>query len=264
MPDNIPVSCLMVTLPSRGRAAFVMRSIAAYCAQTHTSKELVIVQDAGDPEVKAELRSYVAGLGRGDIKVFEAPPGLTLGALRNLSRFHASGTVLCQWDDDDLFHAQRVEMQLAALLDSGKAAVGLQEVLHYFPANRAMYWTNWRHAPATIMPSTIMFRSDAPLVYPETGPEARLGEDSAVCEQLLAADALIPLPGMPQLSVYVSHGANTWDDGHHAMLANTFGISHGLIRRREGWLREQLALFDFGPGQITVRGPHEVAFTLDC
>ena len=223
----------------------------------------MIVLDAGCPQAKAELRSYVAGLGRDDIKVFEAPSDQTLGALRNLSMACASGTILCQWDDDDLYHAQRVERQLTALLESHKAAVGLQEVLQFFPVSRVMFWTNWRNAPATIMPSTIMFRADAPMTYPETGPESLRGEDSVVCAQLLAANALSPLAGMPQLSIYVSHGANTWDDGHHAMLANTFGISHGLIRRRESWLREQLAPFDFGPGPITVRGPSDVAFTLD-
>ncbi len=253
----------MVTLPSVERAAFVKRSIIAYCAQTHPCKELVIVLDAGCPDAKAEVRSIVSGLGRDDIKVFEAPSGQTLGALCNLSRACAYGSVLCQWDDDDFYHAERVERQLAALRESGKAAVGLQDVLQFFPAKSEMYWTNWRNAPPTIMPSTIMFRAEAPLCYPEAGPEARLGEDSAVCSQLLAADALYPLAGMPQLTIYNSHGANTWHNAHHAMLAEKLGISHGLIRRREGWLREQLASFDFGQGQISVRVPGGVAFTLD-
>lgn len=263
MPVSALVSCLMVTLPSARRVAYAKQSIAAYMAQTYHCKELVIVQDEGDPAAKADLQSHVAGLARDDIRLVEAAPGLSLGALRNLSRTQATGTFLCQWDDDDLHHPERVEQQLAALQASNMMAVGLEQVLQFFPMRRELYWTNWRNTPTTVLPGTIMFRAQAPFSYPETGPAAQRGEDSDVCHKLLALKALGRLDSAPQLSIYVNHGVNTWGNDHHAMLANTLGISHGLLRRRETWLRERLADIDFGPGAIAVRGPKGIAFTLD-
>ena len=64
MPNPSLVSCLMVTLPSPGRLAFVKRSIAAYCAQTHRPRELVVVLDQGPAEAKAAIAEHVRSLGR--------------------------------------------------------------------------------------------------------------------------------------------------------------------------------------------------------
>jgi glycosyltransferase involved in cell wall biosynthesis len=262
MADPILVSCLMVTLPSPRRLAFVERAIAAYAAQTHAPRELVIVLDQGPAEAKAAITDHVETLGRDDIRIVEARGALTLGALRNLSRASARGEVHCQWDDDDLHHPERVERQLAALVESGAQAVCLQEVMQFFTASRTLYWTNWRAAEPTVMPATLTCRADAPVRYPETGPRARLGEDSEVCDQLLRLDGLHRLADAPQLMVYVNHGANTWNDGFHQMLAERLGLSQGLLRRREARIREALAVFDFGPGPVEVRGPNGAAFTL--
>lgn len=262
MPDAALVSCLMVTLPSAGRLAFVKRSIAAYCAQTHAPRELVMVLDQGPAEARAAIAGHVASLGRDDIRIVAAPGPMTLGALRNLSRESARGVVHCQWDDDDLHHPERVERQLAALDEGGAEAVCLQEVMLYFAATRELYWTNWRAAEPTVMPATLMCRAAAPVRYPETGETARRGEDTAVCLQLLARGGLRPITDAPQLLVYVNHGANTWNDDFHRMLAERLGLSQGLLRRREARIREMLAGVDFGPGAVTVRGPNGAAFSL--
>ena len=71
------------------------------------------------------------------------------------------------------------------------------------------------------------------------------------------------MPGAPHLYVYVSHGANTWDASHHSMLARELSISQSLLRRREGQLREGVRPFEFGPGEVAVRGYNGVALTLD-
>jgi glycosyltransferase involved in cell wall biosynthesis len=262
MSDHPLVSCLMVTLPSAARLAFVKRSIAAYCAQTHAPRELVMVLDQGPRQAKAAISDHVASLGRDDIRIIEAQGPLTLGALRNLSRASASGQFHCQWDDDDLHHPRRVESQLAALTDSGAQAVCLQEVLMFFTASRELYWTNWRASEPTVMPATVMCRANAPVRYPESGPNARRGEDTDVCVQLLRLGALHPMADAPHLLVYVNHGANTWDDDFHHMLANRLGLSQGLLRRREARIREGLEALDFGAGAVTVRGPNGAAFTI--
>jgi glycosyltransferase involved in cell wall biosynthesis len=254
----------MVTLPSPRRLAFLKRSIAAYCAQTYARRELVIVLDQGTAEDKAAIIDHVATLGRDDVRIVESPRAMSLGALRNLSRASARGEVHCQWDDDDLHHPQRVELEFAALIACGAQAVCLQEVMLLLTASSELYWTNWRAAEPTVMPATLMCLATAPVRYPESGPHSRLGEDTDVALQLLRLGGLHPMTDASHLFVYVGHAANTWGTEFHPMLASRLGLSKGLLLRREARIRESLRAFDFGPGPVTVRGPNGVAFTLDA
>jgi glycosyltransferase involved in cell wall biosynthesis len=263
MPKDPLVSCLMVTLPSPPRRGFVERAIAAYCAQTYPHRELVVVLDDGPAEAKAAIAGHIAALGRDDIRLSEAPAGMTLGALRNLSWARARGAVLCQWDDDDLHHPERVERQLGALLASGTEALALSELMQFFSATRELYWTNWSAASVGVVPQALIIHADAAVRYAETGATARLGEDLDLCERLAARGQLSGMSGAPQLLVYVSHGANISSDEHHAMLARRLGLSRGLLQRREAWIREEMAVFDLGPGPVEVRGPNGTAFILD-
>jgi hypothetical protein len=67
---------------------------------------------------------------------------------------------------------------------------------------------------------------------------------------------------MPHLFLYVSHGSNSWDAGHHRMLASELAISRGLLKRRENEIREGLAPFDFGEGPVAIQGNNGLAFTI--
>ena len=256
------VSCLLVTLPVPQRLAYLKRSVAAYCRQTHRDAELVIVVDPGPAGARAAIVDHIAGLGRDDIRIVESPERRPLGALRNLSVASARGDFLCQWDDDDLHHPQRVERQRSALIESGKQAVLLEEVMQFFPRSRKLYCINWRATEDKGNPGTLMCKRSAPIRYPETGSEARRGEDSAVVRQLQHQDGVHILKGAPHLYVYVSHGDNTFPDDHHRMLAAELSISQALLRRREAHLRDGLRPFDFGPGEVTVEGYNGTAFTI--
>jgi glycosyltransferase involved in cell wall biosynthesis len=261
--DEPLISCLMVTLPVHDRFARLKHSIAGYLAQTHGRRELVVVLDAGTlGTTAAAIKGHVATLGRDDIRIIEVAGTPTLGALRNFSKASARGEVVCQWDDDDLHHPERLERQLAALIQSRVEGVCLQEVMQFFPAERSLYCTNWRATEAKAHPGTLMRWSRSAVLYPETGERARLGEDLDVVLQLQDRGAYAVLAGAPHLYVYVSHGGNSWNDGHHRMLANSLGLSQGLLRRRESALREGLAPFDFGPGAVNVRGANGAAFSL--
>ena len=256
------VSCLMVTLAVPERLDFLRRSVGDYCRQTHCRKELVIVLDFGPPETKTAIAEHVASLRRNDIRIVDPGRKLSLGALRNIARESARGDIHCQWDDDDLHHPERLERQLDYLLQAGCEAVCLQETMQFFPRARALYCTNWRASPPRSNPCTLMCRRSAPMRYPETGAESRVGEDVAVVRQLLEHEACRFLADAPHLYVYVSHGNNFLNGDHHRMLATRLGISRGLLRRRETQLREGLRPFEFGPEPITVQGNNGVAFTL--
>jgi glycosyltransferase involved in cell wall biosynthesis len=255
------VSCLMVTLPVPERLHYLKRSVRSYCEQTHARKELVIVTDAGSRADKVAIADHIVSLGRSDIRMIDPTAKLTLGALRNLGRASAAGGILCHWDDDDLYHPRRLELQVDALETSGGQGLSLQEVMLYFSGPRTLYCTNWRATPVQGLPSSLMFRRSAPIRYPEAF-ESPPSEDTAVVLQLQEARGLSLLEGCAHLYVYVCHSANSWPEEHHRMLASRLGISRGLLLRREATLREELRFHDFGDGSVTVQGSNGPAFVL--
>ena len=261
MPETPMVSCLMVALPVPQRVPRLKQSIEDYCRQTHPHRELVVVLDQGASDAKAAVKAHVGALGREDVRLFDPPHKLSLGALRNLSRESGLGDILCQWDDDDLHHPERVAQQLEALARLGADAVCLEEAMQFFPQTRTLYCTNWRATEAKGLPGTLLCKRSVPIRYPEAGPCAQLGEDTAVAQQLQQRARFHALAGAPHLYVYVSHGDNSWNRDHHAMLAEKLSVSKALLRRRESALREGLSPFDFGPGDITVKGYNGAAFT---
>ncbi len=256
------ITCLMVTQPTPTRLPHLKKSIAAYIAQTHQAKYLVIIIDPTAPLPAADFTAIVGSFNRPDIQIIPAKTSATLGRLRNIAHEVATGDVICQWDDDDLHHPTRLATQCAALVESGKPAICLQDVLQYVPATGAMYWTNWCATPTGAHPGTLMAWRDAAIRYPETGEEAARGEDLAAILACKNRGALACLPDAPHLFLYVSHGANTWSAAHHAMLIERLAISRALLRRREPALRANLAPFGFPPGAITLHGANGPAFTL--
>lgn len=255
------VSCLMVTLPVPGRFEFFKRSVAGYCAQTHPDKELVVVAD-GASAARQPLVDHIAGLGRSDIRFVPISGKKTLGALRNRACDAARGDYFCQWDDDDLYHPRRLEEQLRVLSGNDARCVYLEDVMQYAPATRTLVWTNWRATETRAHPGTLLCAREAQPPYPESGKEGAIMEDVVVCRLLQRQPGFTVLPDKAYLYIYVSHGANTYPDEHHAMLARELAISRGLLLRREATLREGLAAFDFGPGDVVVQGSNGPAFTL--
>lgn len=254
------VCCIMLTLPSR--IDYARKSIESYCSQTLRRKRLLLIADHGKDEAYQPLRDHVTSLGRDDIRIEIAPPGVNLGQLRNFSLDVADADVVCQWDDDDLYHPERLARQLAALEEGDFEAVYLQEVIQYFPADATMYWTNWRAVPVKAHPGTLMMRRGVPVRYPVEGQQAHLGEDTVVGLALMERGRVGYLAGMPHLFVYVSHGSNSWDNEHHRMLARELAISQALLRRREAQIREGLAPYAFRPNRISFVGNNGPGFVL--
>ena len=172
MPADPLISCLMVTLPVPERFDRLKESVAGYVGQTYRPRELVVVANGGVPEALAAIKAHIASLGRDDIRILEPPGTLTLGALRNISKASARGEVVCQWDDDDLFHPERLRLQLAALVESGAEAVCLQHVMQYFRDDRRLYCTNFRNSVETVFPGSLMCWARTEVTYPETGERA--------------------------------------------------------------------------------------------
>lgn len=246
----------MVTKGTPERLPGLSTAITCFKQQTYASVELVIVTDAKDPDAPHPVRDLVNSMDVAGVRTTIVEDGMTLGALRNLSMRLSTGAFLCQWDDDDFHHSQRVADQVASLTNTDAKAVFLQDVLQYYPMTKRLWWTNWYATESRGHPGTLLCKRDAGISYPELGDDARRGEDLAVARQLIAAGALTTLRDKPHLYIYVSHGQNTYEMEHHQMLSNRLSVSRGRIVRQEVQLRSQLAAFGSALDGVSLVAPN--------
>ena len=203
---NPKLSCLTVTV---GRLTLLKRAVRCYCDQTYRNRELVIVTDA-DGRRRQAIEEYLSSLERPDIRFIPVEGVRSLGALRNIALESAGGEIVCQWDDDDLYHPQRLEKQAAPLIAQGEGACLLTDQLHFFEAERALFWVDWTaggrvQAIWQLIPGSLMMYKQR-FRYPETGSEAKRGEDSALLEALYAkhSDHFLTARARLPLCVYLS------------------------------------------------------------
>ncbi|NUS88872.1 MAG: glycosyltransferase [Streptomyces sp.] len=196
------VSCLMVT---KDRLPLARRAIRCFLAQTYTRAELVVVDDGAD----TALEDHVRDLADERIRLHRLPPeGRTLGELRNIAVDLATGSYVCQWDDDDLYDPERLEVQLAAVLALGATACFLARERLWWPARRKLAISGVR-----VWEGSMLCAKEALPRY----PEQRRGEDSPVAEAVVRGGRTVSLDA-PELYTYVFHGANTFDEPHFTSL----------------------------------------------
>ncbi len=134
-------------------------------------------------------------------------PKLSLGELRNVSIDIAQGDYICQWDDDDWYHPDRIARQLESIQKHNKAASVLPRWLIHETQTDKVYCSNIRLWEGSILCDKSAL--PATKIY-----DARSrGEDSELIEKLYLKDELA-IVDMPDLYVYCVRGENTWDPAH--------------------------------------------------
>jgi glycosyltransferase involved in cell wall biosynthesis len=222
---------------TRDRLDFLKRSVACFCKQSYTDKELVIIPDGGT-EYRQQILEHIACLNRSDIRILEMGGAECMGALRNLAIREAAGDLICIWDDDDLHHPHRLALQSRTLLKNGSAACLLADYLHYFAGTKELYWCDY--GPLGGLPGTIMFRSGLEIFYPETGPFRQRGGDEAFQRQISAQHQCVLLRGLGFVYVYVCHGANLWNIEHHLELVKRLALPLEFIQSKLSLLQANL------------------------
>ncbi len=255
------VDCLMVALPILDRVPMVKQSIADFIAQTYEAKSLIIVINGGIKAVRNELRAYISQLDQANIRLVEPDGDHTLAELRNISLSEARSDLVCQWDDDDRNHPQRLEKQIRCLIEGDFEAVYLQDVMQYFSGEASLFWINWRTTPLQGHPGTLLAKRSESLRYRAKGAEARLGEDSVLARDLIRQGHVGYLADMAHLFIYVTHASNSWPVDHHLMLQSELAISKGLLKRRETSLRAELMTYGFKT-PVRLQGNNGEAFVL--
>ena len=153
------ISCLTVTQP--GHLALLERSVDCFVRQDHPEREMVIVHDGGASYHSDILRLVSRRRGH-DIAVHREAPGRPLGALRNAALAVAKHPVVCQWDDDDLYHPQRLSIQYQRLRETNGDFCFFTEQLHWFERPNHWYWDDWtcEQPPMHLIQGTLMGRKE--------------------------------------------------------------------------------------------------------
>ncbi len=245
------ISCLTVT--QEGKLDELRVAVRCFDCQTLDERELVIVHDGGS-DFDSDIRELAALHPVSQIKIERVSPGLTLGALRNLSVHFASYELVCQWDDDDLYHPRRLEVQYEELRREDADFCFMTDQLHYFKASGEMYWDDWtvETYPMNLIQGTLMGKKGRLGAYDDL---AR-GEDTSVVVELAKSGCRVAqLVGHGYLYIYVFNGKNAWDYEHHAAISAWKRLPLGRLVEDEAVLRAHLGEYRV-PGKI-VRMPHE-------
>ena len=252
----MPMRVSALTVTREGALPRLALAIGDFARQTLPDRELVVVHDGGE-SFDREVRDLVERSGV-VATVSREPPGTSLGMLRNRSVALARGDLVAQWDDDDRYHPRRLEIQVGAIDRERADFAFLTDQLHYFAAQRMLWWTDWSAEayPLDFVQGTLVGRRDRMPAY----PDARLGEDTQLCLAIAASGARIARVRDAGWSVvYVYHGANAWPAAHHAAIAAAKRLPDARLLAREHRLRAELARYEpslpplvvpCGPGAI--------------
>ena len=199
-PEPPLVSCLMV---SRGDFFPAALAIDCYRRQTYPNRELVIVSARRASDVEA----FASSLGDPSIR-FVQSDDMPLGDLRNASVAAARGALLCLWDDDDLYHPRRIEVQARALIDAGADAHFLLRLFLWWPKRRLLALAGER-----AWENTMLARREALPLYPSRG----IREDTELV-RALGEKHPVSFSDAPELYCYVVHDRNICDEAHFEFL----------------------------------------------
>jgi glycosyltransferase involved in cell wall biosynthesis len=250
------ISCLTV---SSNRLSLLKEAIACFRAQTYSNREMVIAV-TGSQRYYNAIEDHLDYLGSSDVRLVRADPSICLGAARNLTIDAARGEYLCQWDDDDLYHPERLRIQYEALHRADADASFLTDLLQFYADESAMYWLDWTlYAPRgedkTMLPGSMLVRRDPRLRYPESGEHAAWGEDNDYRTQVFKHLRPVGVSGRGYLYLYRYHGRNIYGREHHRILTG-LAMDADFVRSRMRELRRALAGLPL-PMPYTIRGRND-------
>ncbi len=206
------VSCLMVTAD---RPVLFRRSLQSFLNQSYENRELVILDD-GQHDLSKIIELYPGQ----EIHYYriQKDPNQVLGSLRNMTLEKANGDYICQWDDDDWYHPERIEKQVAVLENGFDACVLSNTLMHldqppYFDHPYISYFKKGT-------PGSIMHRKDSSIRY----PAMRRSEDDIYMGHWKKRRFTKLDRSHAHLFIRCFHGSNTWDMKHFLeQMRNTAG-----------------------------------------
>lgn len=203
------ISCICVT---RNKHQKLQQAIACFKAQSYENKQLVLLYEDDDILTESFLTALPFDQQFKIIKV-KVQPKLTLGDLRNLAINSSDGEFVCQWDDDDWFHVERLRFQYESSKNSGKLGSILKKWLIHDSTCNKLYISHSRNWEGSLLCSKELFLS---YQYDSLSK----GEDTSLIERLIEKEHLHFIVEITPMYVYIYHGKNTWDSVHFNAIFN--------------------------------------------
>jgi len=207
MHNEPKISCLCVT---NNRVSDLKKAVSYFDAQSYQNKELVIVYLSSDTSTKDFLDQIENNLIK-RVSV-ENTEGITLGDLRNISIRESSGSYVCNWDDDDWYHPQRLRIQFDEMRRNGKRASILSYLIMFDNNTKEAYVTHRRFWENSVFCEKKLLE-EMSIRYPSMNKE----EDTPFVNCLRKAGVIFPIV-QAQLYIYRFTGRNTCDSNHFKLL----------------------------------------------
>lgn len=197
------VSAICVT---NGNEFYLKRAIICFLNQTYLKKELIIVHEKKCPFFFNLKKEYID---HNNIKFYHIERDLqySLGKLRNFAISQSNGKYICQWDDDDWYHPERIKIQLESLIKSKLPSTILTKWTVFDSIKNEAYISNERLWEGSILCLKSIFKK---ISY----SDEEKGEDTPVISYLDNRNEIFRIKNMPYLYIYVFHGENTWSIDH--------------------------------------------------
>jgi len=231
-------------------------AINCFHQQDFKNKELVIIHDSGE-NFDYLLRTFSQQYPNDKIVIYSADTGMSLGDLRNLSLDKAKHPIICQWDDDDLYHPKRLTIQYEKLSKDNADFCFFTDQLHWFKDDGVFYWDDWNEEnyPMNLIQGTIMGRKSALTRYPSLDR----GEDTSVTINLVEQGFKVTtLENVGYLYIYVYDGKNVWGEDHHIAISQMKRYNQIRLEANKKSLIHYLADYDLGLKLVVL--PHDKGF----
>lgn len=249
--SNMKISCLTITQFSRMH--LLRKSIWSFAQQVFSSgsKEIILVHHEGKECTNAIMKLLSEYKLEGRVIETAISP---LGGLRNVSIEHADGDILCQWDDDDFYHPDRLRIQSLPFENNQCMATTLGTQFFWFCDRGELYI---RKGGKEGIHGSIMFRNRQGLQYDAAMAK---GEDTKLIQALMLQGpaAIHRIDDSPQLFVRTYHGLNTWEFEHHFKHTRQ-ALPVEWLLENETKIREWIRVLEIP--KVKVRDADNIAFT---
>lgn len=252
--ENLPkISCLTVT---RDRVLLLKDSVQCFLRQTYPNKELIIIA-SGEGLYRNAVESYIGGLNQPSIRlIWFDGEDYSLGKARNLSLEAAGGAIICIWDDDDLYHPERLSRQYLHMVGQDAEGCCLTDFLQFFEKDGSLFWVDWKFGGTLrghdkMLPGSLMAVKKDFFKYPETGKNAHQAEDNFLMDDIARRMKIVGLDDCGFLYVYRFHSRNVHSERHHRLVGAFGRQTAEFLKSRSALLMEALNVFPF-PSPVTI------------
>lgn len=245
------ISCLMVT--QQGRERHVSNSIRCFAEQTLQNNQLVVTHD-GDSRFHNSLLVLAKSYPDQSIRIVRQESASTLEMLRKLGIECAEHEIVCQWNDDDLYHPERLQRQYELMEEQSADFCFMTDQLHLFSESKFMFWDDWSKEPypSNLIENTVMGSKD---MLNECIEATSTGQEGAADALLKRGSSIAALSGLAWLYIYVYHGENTKPENHHKRVSKLRGLKYTALKSNIPVLEK--ALHGYQLPFDTIKFPHE-------